>query len=43
MQHGVHSVALSSDGKLALTGSWDDGTAKLWSAETGELIADVFT
>src|SRR5262245_15627688 len=33
----VFSVALSADGKRALTGSWDK-TAILWDAESGNLL-----
>ena len=30
----VSAVAISSDGKLVVSGSWDK-TVKLWNAETG--------
>jgi uncharacterized caspase-like protein len=33
----VHAVAVSPDGKLLLTGSYD-GTARLWDATTGRLV-----
>ncbi len=34
----ISSVNYSPDGHLVITGSWD-GTAKLWSVESGELMA----
>jgi guanine nucleotide-binding protein subunit beta-2-like 1 protein len=33
--HYVEDVAISSDGRFALTGSWD-GTLRLWDLQTGE-------
>lgn len=35
--HIVRSLALSADGKLLISGSWDQ-TIKLWHLETGKLI-----
>ena len=35
--HAVNSVAISQNGKLALTGS-EDHTSKLWDVETGREI-----
>ena len=41
LQHGdkVNAVAISGDGKWALTGC-EDNTARLWNAETGEAFGD---
>jgi translation elongation factor P/translation initiation factor 5A len=36
----VSSVAFSSDGKYALTGSWD-ATARIWDIKTGEMIIEL--
>ena len=36
-EEGVVAVALSADGKMALTGSWDK-TARLWNTATGKPI-----
>jgi len=33
----IYSVAFSSDGKLALSGSWD-ATVRLWNVDTGETV-----
>jgi WD40 repeat protein len=47
LRHGRHisAVALSADGRRALTGAWDN-TARLWDIETGKELArlrhDVF-
>jgi WD40 repeat protein len=34
----VLSVAFSPDGRLLASGSWDDGTIKLWDVATGSLV-----
>jgi WD40 repeat protein len=42
LQHSEHKdfdeIALSWDGKLALTSSYRDSTAKLWDTETGKVL-----
>ncbi len=36
----VHSITFSPDGQRVLTAS-DDGTARIWSSDTGELVAEL--
>src|SRR6266511_1973101 len=38
LSNGFTSVAFSADARLALTGGFDDNTARLWDAETGRLL-----
>src|SRR5262249_43324621 len=34
----VRTVAFSPDGRLLLTGTWDDGTARLWDVRTRQRL-----